>query len=119
MLYDKQAGTYPMTQLHPLLQDKQAGNYPGRYILNIICGQMHCVCFTGCGSIFLLKPNRRRCFCCIYRHGTLIQATVNDVASSDSDGSFDSPYLDIFRAHREKSFSQQRGSSSAVMQLFF
>jgi hypothetical protein len=44
---------------------------------------------------------------------------VNVVASSASDGSFDLPYLDICRAHREKSISQQRGSSSAVMQLFF
>jgi hypothetical protein len=58
-------------------------------------GQMHGVCFTGCGSIFLLKPNRCQCFHCIYRHGTLIQAMVNDVASSASDGSFDPPYLDI------------------------
>jgi hypothetical protein len=78
-VYNKQAGTYPMTQLHPMLHAEQAGNYPGRYILKIMCGQMHGVCFTGCGSIFLLKPNRRRCFRCIYRHGTLIQAMVDDV----------------------------------------
>jgi hypothetical protein len=64
--------TPPNVQLHPLLHDKQAGIYPGRYILKIMCGQMHGVCFTGCGSTFLLKPNRRRRFCCIYRHGTLI-----------------------------------------------
>jgi hypothetical protein len=63
--------TPPNVQLHPLLHDKQAGNYPGRYILMIMCGQMHGVCFTGCGSIFLLKPNFCRCFRCIYRHGTL------------------------------------------------
>jgi hypothetical protein len=41
------------------------------------------------------------------------------VASSASDGSFDPPYLDICRAHHETSISQQRGSSSAVMQFFF
>jgi hypothetical protein len=65
--------TPPNLQLHALLHDEQAGNYPGRYILKIMCGQMYGVCFTGCGgSIFLLKPNRRRCFCCIYRHATLI-----------------------------------------------
>jgi hypothetical protein len=83
MLYDKKL------QLHPLLHDKQAGNYPGRYILKIMCGQMHGVCFTGCGSIFLLQLNRRRCFRCIYRHGNLIRAMVNAVASSASNGSFD------------------------------
>jgi hypothetical protein len=95
MLYDKQAGKYPMTKLHPLLHDKQAGNYPGRYILKIMCGQMHGVCFTGGGSIFLLKLNRRQCFCCFYRNVSLIRAMVNAVASSSSDGSFDLPYLDI------------------------
>jgi hypothetical protein len=72
-----------------------------------------------CDATFLLKPNRRRCFCCIYRQDTLIRAMVNAVAKSASDGLFDLQYLDIYLAHREKSISQQRGSSSAVMQLFF
>jgi hypothetical protein len=44
---------------------------------------------------------------------------LNDVTSSASDGSFDPPYLDICNAHHDKSISQWRGSSSAVMQLFF
>jgi hypothetical protein len=108
-----------MIQLHPLLHDKQAGIYPGRYILKIMCGQMHGVCFTWCGSFFLMKPNSCRCFRFIYRNGTLIQAMVNYVASSASDGSFDLPLLDICLAHREKSISHQRGSSFAVMQLLF
>jgi hypothetical protein len=89
MLYAKQAGTYPMTQLRPLLHDEQAGNYTGRYILKILCGQMLGVCFTGCGSIFILKLNRRWCVCCIYCHGTLVRAIVSDIASSAFDGSFD------------------------------
>jgi hypothetical protein len=59
-------------QLHPLLYDEQAENYPGRYILKIMCGHIHGVCFTGCGSTFLLKPNRRRCIGFIYHHDTLI-----------------------------------------------
>jgi hypothetical protein len=46
-------------------------------------------------STFLLEPNHRQCFCCIYRHDTLIRAMVNDVASSACDGSFDPPCLDI------------------------
>jgi hypothetical protein len=41
------------------------------------------------------------------------------VALAASDGSFDPPYLDICRAHHKKSISQQRGSSSAVIQLLF
>jgi hypothetical protein len=44
---------------------------------------------------------------------------LNAVASSASYGSFDLPYLDIYQLHQEKWISQQRGSSSAVMQLFF
>jgi hypothetical protein len=68
-----------------------------------------------CDATFLLKPHRRQCFRCIYRNGTLIQAMVNYVVSSASDGSFDPKYLDICQTHHEKSFSQQRGSSSAVM----
>jgi hypothetical protein len=44
---------------------------------------------------------------------------VTDVAVFASDGSFDPPYLDICRAHHEKSISQQRGASSAVIQLSF
>jgi hypothetical protein len=44
---------------------------------------------------------------------------MNDVDSSASDGSFELPYLDICRADHEKSILQQRGLSSAVMQLFF
>jgi hypothetical protein len=44
-----------------------------------------------CDATFLLKPNSCRCFYCIYRHGTLIWAMVNDVASSASYGSFDLP----------------------------
>jgi hypothetical protein len=111
--------TPPNVKLHPIFHDEQAGNYPGRYILKIMCGQMHGVCFTGYGSIFLLKPHRSRCFRCIYRHGTLIRAMVYDVDSSVSDGSFDPPDSDIYWAHHEKSISQRRGSSSAVMQLFF
>jgi hypothetical protein len=43
----------------------------------------------------------------------------NDVASSASDGLLYSPYLDIFQTHHEKAISQWRGSSSAVMPLFF
>jgi hypothetical protein len=49
----------------------------------------------------------------------MIQAMMNDVTSSASEGSVDPPYLDICRAHHEKAISQRRGSSSAVMQLFF
>jgi hypothetical protein len=51
----------PNVQIHPLLHEKQAGNYPGRYILKIMCGQMHGVCFTGCDATFLLQPNHRQC----------------------------------------------------------
>jgi hypothetical protein len=71
MVYDEPAGNYnstkcyttkrrnlpnnttpPNVQLHPLLHNKQAGNYPVGCILKIMCGQIHGVCFTGCGSIF-------------------------------------------------------------------
>jgi hypothetical protein len=72
-----------------------------------------------CDATFLLKPNHRWCFRCIYLQDTLIHSMVNAVASSAYEGLFDRPYLDIFRAHHDKSISQQRGSSSAVMQLFF
>jgi hypothetical protein len=48
-----------------------------------------------CDATFLLKPNDCQCFCCIYRHSTLIWAMVDAVASSASDGSFDLPFLDI------------------------
>jgi hypothetical protein len=68
-----------------------------------------------CDATFLLKPNHRRCFRCIYCQDTLIRPMVNAVASSDAYGSFDPSYLDICPAHHEKSISQQRGSSSAVM----
>jgi hypothetical protein len=44
-----------------------------------------------CDATFLLHLNRRRCFCCIYRHGTLIWGINNFVGSSASDGSFDLP----------------------------
>jgi hypothetical protein len=44
---------------------------------------------------------------------------VNDVTSSASDSAFDPPQLDICLAYHEKSILQRRGSSSAVMQLFF
>jgi hypothetical protein len=70
-------------------------------------------------ATFLLKPNHRQCFHCIYRQNTPIRAMVNDVASSACDGSFNPPCLNICRARHEKSISQQRGSSSDVMQLFF
>jgi hypothetical protein len=72
-----------------------------------------------CDASFLLKPNHRQCFRCIYRQDTPIQAMMNDVASSACDGSFYPPCLDICRAHHKKSILQQRGSSSALMQLFF
>jgi hypothetical protein len=49
----------------------------------------------------------------------MILSMVNAVDSYAFDGSFVFPYLDIFRAHHEKAISQRRGSSSAVMQLFF
>jgi hypothetical protein len=84
-------------------------NYRGKYILKIMYGQMHGVCFTWCGSTFLLKPNFRQCFGCIYRHAPPIRTKVNDVASSASDGSFDPPYLDIRQIHHEKAISQRRG----------
>jgi hypothetical protein len=42
-------------------------------------------------ATFLLKPNRRRCFQCIYRQDTLIRAMVNDVASSAFDDLFGLP----------------------------
>jgi hypothetical protein len=43
MQYDEQApaGTYPMTQLHPMLYGEQAGKYRGKYILKIMYGKMH------------------------------------------------------------------------------
>jgi hypothetical protein len=43
----------------------------------------------------------------------------NAVGLSAAYGSFDLPNLDIYWLHHEKKISQQRGSSSAVMQLFF
>jgi hypothetical protein len=52
-----------------------------------------------CDATFLLKPNRRRCFHCIYRHGNLIWAMDNVSASSASDGSFNLPYM--YRLHHE------------------
>jgi hypothetical protein len=70
-----------------------------------------------CDATFRLKPNRRRCFRCIFRQDALIWAMVNAVASSASDGSFDLTCLDICRAHHKKSFLQRRGSSSDVVQL--
>jgi hypothetical protein len=33
-----------------------------------------------CDATFLLKPNRRWCFRCIYSHDALLQAMVNAVA---------------------------------------
>jgi hypothetical protein len=39
-----------------------------------------------CDATFLLHLNHHLCFCCIYRHGTLIWSIVNDVASSASAG---------------------------------
>jgi hypothetical protein len=102
-----------------MVYDEQTVNYPGKYSLKIICGQIHGVCFTGCGSTLLLKPNNRQCCGCIYRHAPPIRAMVNDVASSASDGSFAPPYFDIWQVHHEKSISQWRGSSSAMVQLLF
>jgi hypothetical protein len=72
-----------------------------------------------CDVTFCLQPNRCQCSCFIYCHSTLIWAMKNALASSVSDGSFDLPYLDICRLHHKTRTSQQRGSSSAVMQLFF
>jgi hypothetical protein len=48
-----------------------------------------------CDATFLLKPNRRQCFRCIYRQDALIQSMVNAVTSSASDGSFYPPYFGI------------------------
>jgi hypothetical protein len=55
-----------------------------------------------CDATFLLKPKHCCCCRCIYRHDTLIRAMVNDVATSASDGSFDTPYWDICQAHHDK-----------------
>jgi hypothetical protein len=58
---------------------------------------------TCCDATFFLKPNRHWCFHCIYRQETLIQAMVNSLAISASDGSFATPYWDICQAHHKKS----------------
>jgi hypothetical protein len=70
-----------------------------------LAAEMMIIC---CDATFLLKPNRRQCFRCIYCHDDLIQAMVNAVAYYAFYGSFDPPYLDICWAHHEKSISQQR-----------
>jgi hypothetical protein len=75
------------------------GYLPGTSQEIVLAAERIVVC---CDATFLLKPNRRRCFCCIYCHGTLIRCMLNAVASSASDGSLDLTYLDICRERRNK-----------------